>query len=155
MEILDKMSLKEFKEKLNEKNSKKNLAKKLTLLPTNKTLGARGEQEAVNYLIKKGYKVPVKNWKIPYGEVDLIAIHKDLLIFIEVKSRFDSPIARKHLFDNITERKKYKLRTLASIFTENHWKGKSKPKYRIDIVGVLFDKEDASLKKIIHLEGAL
>ena len=134
------------------KNNQKN---KLTLLPSSKALGARGEQEATNYLIKKGYKVPVRNWKIPYGEIDLIAIHQEKLVFVEVKSRFDSPIARKHLFDNISERKKYKLRTLASIFTENHWKGKDKPRFRIDVIGVLFDRDQDCLKKIIHLEGAL
>ena len=133
----------------------KNFAKKLTLLPTNKTLGSRGEQEAANYLIRKGYKVPIKNWKIPYGEIDLIAIHQDKLVFIEVKSRFDSDLARRHIFDNISQRKKYKLRTLASIFTENHWKGCNKPKYRIDVIGVLFDKQTDRLKKITHLEGVL
>lgn len=134
---------------------KKNTATKLASLPTSKTLGARGEQEATNYLIKKGYKVPIRNWKIHYGEIDLIAIYKENLVFVEVKTRFDSPIARKHLFDNISERKKYKLRTLASIFTENHWKGRKKPNFRIDVIGVLFDREGDCLKKVIHLEGAV
>ncbi len=134
---------------------KKNTATKLALLPTSKTLGDRGENEAANYLINKGYKVPIRNWKIPYGEIDLIAIKQEKLIFVEVKTRFDSPIARKHLFDNISQRKRYKLRTLASIFTEKHWKGQKRPEFRIDVIGVLFDREGDCLKKIIHLEGAV
>jgi len=134
---------------------KKNIFPKLKVLSSTKTLGARGEDEATKYLQNKGYSVPIRNWKIKYGEIDLIAIHNNKVVFVEVKTRYDSPIARTHLFDNISSKKKRKLITLASIFADQHWKGRKRPDYRIDVIGVLINRDNESVAKIIHLEGVL
>lgn len=53
----------------------------------NKEVGARGEQLAREYLERLGYKIVEKNLKTSYKEIDLIARKKDLLIFVEVKTR--------------------------------------------------------------------
>ncbi len=61
------------------------------------SLGERGEQLAVNYLINKGYQIVVTNFKVPVGrnskgvavtgEIDIIAIDGKTLVFVEVKTR--------------------------------------------------------------------
>ncbi len=50
-------------------------------------LGFFGERKAVKYLKKKGYKIVCRNYKCPFGEVDVIAEQGDTLVFAEVKTR--------------------------------------------------------------------
>ena len=47
----------------------------------------QGEQLACKYLKNRGFDVIEKNYKTRYGEIDIIAVHQDVLCFIEVKSR--------------------------------------------------------------------
>ena len=57
---------------------------------TRKVLGARGEDLAVKYLKKKGYKVIERNYRCQRGEIDLVARQGDTLVFVEIKSRSSS-----------------------------------------------------------------
>lgn len=52
-------------------------------------IGRRGEEDAYFHLRKLGYIVVVRNFRVSRrpGEIDLIAWHKDILCFIEVKTR--------------------------------------------------------------------
>ena len=52
-----------------------------------RALGIIGEELAYYYLIKKGYKILLRNYESPLGEIDLIAKEKGALVFIEVKTR--------------------------------------------------------------------
>lgn len=56
----------------------------------NKDIGNYGEELALTYLKDRGYRIISRNFRNKYGEIDLICKLKDLLIFIEVKSRFSS-----------------------------------------------------------------
>ncbi|MCL4418532.1 YraN family protein [Patescibacteria group bacterium] len=46
-----------------------------------------GEEKACRFLQKEGYKIIERNFRIGYGEIDIIAIDKDCLVFVEVKTR--------------------------------------------------------------------
>lgn len=50
-------------------------------------LGKKGEEIALRYLKKQGYKIIEQNYRSHLGEIDLIAKEKDILVFIEVKTR--------------------------------------------------------------------
>lgn len=50
-------------------------------------LGKKGEQLAVDYLLKKGYDIVERNYRFDKAEVDIIAQQKDTLAIIEVKTR--------------------------------------------------------------------
>jgi len=52
-----------------------------------KKLGKTGEELAAIFLKKKGYKILFRNYKCPLGEIDIIAKHRRVLSFIEVKTR--------------------------------------------------------------------
>lgn len=66
-------------------------------MTTSKILeGKQGEDIASDYLKKQGYKIIERNFKKRYGEIDIVAIDKDVLVFVEVKTRssnqFGSPL---------------------------------------------------------------
>jgi len=50
-------------------------------------LGKKGEQLAVDYLIKKDYQILERNYRFQKAEVDIIAQIKDTLAIVEVKTR--------------------------------------------------------------------
>ena len=51
-------------------------------------LGEIGEEIAAQFLIKKGYRILDRNWRIKEGEIDIVALSPESdIIFIEVKSR--------------------------------------------------------------------
>ena len=50
-------------------------------------LGFWGESKAVRYLKKKGYKILERNYRCPFGEIDIIAEKDDVVVFCEVKTR--------------------------------------------------------------------
>jgi putative endonuclease len=52
-----------------------------------KQLGDAGEQAAVELLEKSGYRVLARNFRCPYGEVDVVAERGDILAFVEVRTR--------------------------------------------------------------------
>ena len=53
----------------------------------NASLGKKGEQLALDHLIALGYTIEARNYRCPFGEVDIIARDKEILVFIEVKTR--------------------------------------------------------------------
>lgn len=57
-------------------------------------LGFSGERRAVKYLKKSGYKIEKRNFRCPFGEVDIIASKGDMIAFIEVKTRSDESFGR-------------------------------------------------------------
>ena len=50
-------------------------------------LGEKGEQLAVEYLLKNGYAIVEKNYRFLKAEVDIIAQKENVLICVEVKTR--------------------------------------------------------------------
>jgi len=49
--------------------------------------GRKGESIALSYLEKNSYRILQKNWHFLHKEVDIIALDKDCLVIVEVKTR--------------------------------------------------------------------
>ena len=56
---------------------------------TTKNIGDRGEALAARELKKHGYRILAKNFRSAHGEIDIIAEDRDVLVFVEVKTRKD------------------------------------------------------------------
>jgi len=49
--------------------------------------GKRGENAAVAFLTLRGWEILERNFRTPYGEIDIVAIKDHVLVFFEVKYR--------------------------------------------------------------------
>lgn len=54
---------------------------------TTKKIGDRAEDEATNYLVRRGHEILKRNWKTKYCEIDIVSIKNDTVYFTEVKYR--------------------------------------------------------------------
>lgn len=50
-------------------------------------LGREGEDLALGFLKKEGYRILAKNYRSRLGEIDIVARDKDTICFVEVKTR--------------------------------------------------------------------
>ena len=75
----------------------------------NAALGQKGERAARSYLKKQGYEIVEKNYKNPFGEVDIIAKKGDIYAFIEVKTRLSDAFGAPSEAVDARRRKKYAL----------------------------------------------
>jgi putative endonuclease len=50
-------------------------------------LGKMGEDLALKKIKKLGYKLIIRNYRCPLGEIDIIAKDGDCLVFLEIKTR--------------------------------------------------------------------
>jgi putative endonuclease len=89
-----------------------------------KDLGIHGEQSVVDYLQRNGFAILARNYRKQYGEIDIIARKKDLLIFVEVKTRYNPYFDTSDVITPSKQRKivmvaKEFLATQAAAFAES------------------------------------
>lgn len=116
-------------------------------MATHLDLGRTGETLAKAHLEEKGYEILDENWTHGKLEVDLIAMQKGVIIFIEVKTRTGNGFGEPE--DFVDNRKQRLLVDAADeyIYLMNH-----QGDVRFDIVSVLFDKQNNYVLK--HIEDA-
>ena len=104
--------------------------------------GILGEKLAGDFLKKRGYRIYETNYRCPEGEIDIIARHKDSLVFIEVRSKrslaFGSPE------ESITPTKMERLRAVAAHYRQTH--NNLPSLWRIDVVAVEIDQKGKPLR---------
>lgn len=109
-----------------------------------------GEQLALNFLKKKGYRILGTNYRCRQGEIDIVARHKECLVFIEVRTKLDSNFGSPE--ESITSTKKKHL--VQSVYNYLQEQDKMPESWRIDFVAVEMDK-DNRLKRIDLIENAV
>ncbi len=99
-----------------------------------KRLGARGEREAARRLRAKGYRVVRRNLRLRFGEIDLIAMDGETVVFVEVKTRVAREGNGPRPEESVGVKKQRKLAALAEAACRRHgWEGRAR---RIDIVAI-------------------
>ena len=99
----------------------------------NQNIGRYGEDRAVEFLRRLGYRLVDRNWRGPSGEIDIVAKDGDCLVFAEVKTR--TRLGFGHPFEAITEAKMRRMRALASQWCQAHRLGVVQ--VRLDAISVL------------------
>jgi putative endonuclease len=110
-------------------------------------LGRSGEQAAAEYLATHGLRILDRNWRCADGEIDIVAVERQVLVVCEVKSRtsvrYGSPL------EAVGRAKRARLRRLAVQWLNAH--GVRFDQVRIDVVGLLY--EGTGGYTIEHIRG--
>lgn len=113
-------------------------------------VGILGEQLAGDFLKERGYYILETNYRCREGEIDIVARHKDSLVFIEVRTKtsleFGSPE------ESITPAKMEKLRTVAAHYQQTH--DNLPDLWRIDVVAVELDRK-GKVSRLEIIENAV
>lgn len=94
-----------------------------------------GERLAAKYLKKQGYQILAQNYKAKMGEIDIILVDKDILVFVEVKQRKSADFGAPREF--VTKEKQRKIKNTAQLYM---MKNKHSGNVRFDVVEVLGDE---------------
>ncbi len=81
-------------------------------------LGARGEDLAADFFIKRGFSVVAKNWRCRAGEIDLVVLKNGDLRVIEVKTR--KSLGAGYPEEAVTNRKLDHMEAVVLDFLEHH-----------------------------------
>lgn len=105
--------------------------------------GQHGELIAARYLTDLGYLILEHNYRRGSLEIDLIALDRDDLVIVEVKSRAGTSILQPE--DAVDHRKRQALIRLANEYVKAH---NRKENVRFDIVSVVSNADGADIKHI-------
>lgn len=113
-------------------------------------LGAAAERYAASLLRGKGYQVLARNLRRREGEIDLIALDGDCLVFVEVRVRRGS--AAGSALESVDGAKRRRLAALAEAYAAEH--PELPGDRRIDVVAVELDL-NGRLSSVVHVENAV
>ncbi|MEI6866042.1 YraN family protein [Flavicella sp.] len=108
--------------------------------------GIQGEIIARNYLVKKEYKILAQNWRYRKAEIDIIAIKKNDLAIVEVKTRSSDYYGKPQDFINTK-----KIQLLVEAANAYVIKNNLDVEVRFDIIAIIGKNENF---KIEHFENA-
>jgi putative endonuclease len=118
--------------------------------PSSRLSGAPGEEAALRFLLRKGYRLVERNVRSRWGEIDLVCRKGSTLVFIEVKSR--RSLSAGHPLEALTPTKQMRLRRATSLYMMRS--GHPEAAYRIDLIAVILSS-DGRVEEITHLENAV
>lgn len=115
------------------------------MLGKHQIFGNIGESYAVNFLKKRKYKILATNYKTFFGELDIVAKHKNTYVFVEVKTRASKDFGDPS--DAVDKRKQRHIIDSAERFLDDH--RLFDVDYRFDIIEVLGEKSDFDINHIM------
>ncbi len=95
--------------------------------------GRRAEQDACDYLERQGLRLVERNYACACGEIDLIMLDRNTLVFVEVRYR------RSHRYgsgaESVDWRKQGKLSATAAHYLQGHPRAARRP-CRFDVIAL-------------------
>jgi putative endonuclease len=116
-------------------------------------LGRRAEGLVADRLRAAGWRILGRNVRLPSGELDIVALDRSVLVFVEVKSgRVGAARGPEQPAHNVGRRKQVKLRRLAREWIAERRGPSGVAGYRFDVVGVSFGPD--GLADVDHIRQA-
>ncbi|MBC2843682.1 YraN family protein [Winogradskyella flava] len=109
-------------------------------------LGKKGEQLAVEFLIKNGYGILQRNYRFDKAEVDIIAQKNDILAIVEVKTRSKTDFGNPQDFV-----KPKQIKNLVKAVDEYVTERELDVEVRFDVIAIVKEKTGFDIE---HLENA-
>ncbi|MBI5783205.1 MAG: YraN family protein [Gammaproteobacteria bacterium] len=110
---------------------------------TNLSRGREAEDRACRYLQQQELTLTERNYRSPFGEIDLIMQEGDALVFVEVRYRARGDFGSAA--ETVDARKQARLRATAEHYRQNTPRA-SKKACRFDIVAITGDGEDGDFR---------
>ena len=104
--------------------------------PTTIEVGASAEARAVRLLEARGYEIVERNYRCELGELDIVAVDGDLMVFVEVRSR--ASVEHGDAIETINRRKQRKVTQVAEVYLLH--KRPPFAEYRFDVVAINGDE---------------
>lgn len=76
--------------------------------------GKAGEELAAAFLAKEGYRILERNFRSPLGEIDIVAVDKGTLVFVEVKTRSSNKFGLPE--EAVNHRKQHQMTKAAQLY---------------------------------------
>lgn len=109
----------------------------------NRKKGNIAEDKAIIYLKQNGYKIHYKNFYTKYGEIDIIGEKNDVIIFFEVKYRYN--LKNGYPREAVSKNKQEKIKKTALIYiSDNNILNKD---FSFDVIEILGSE-------LTHIENA-
>lgn len=118
--------------------------------PAHLHLGQRSEALAVEYLLRKGFRLIETNWRCVAGELDAVMWDGAELAFVEVKAR--TGLSRGAAEESMTAAKARKVATAAEWFLAEHPEI-GDPIWRIDLVAITMGRS-GEVVRLTHIANA-
>ena len=115
-----------------------------------RSLGARGERFAAGLLRRAGMKIVARRVRLHQGEIDIVALDRGTLVFVEVKTRQSDLCGAPH--EAVDFRKQKKLTLLASVYCKKY-RIENMP-IRFDIVGIVWPTGKRRPQTVNHYRSA-
>jgi len=113
-------------------------------------LGVFGEDIACQFLLEKRYRILSRNFRRPWGEIDIIARHPSgILIFVEVKTIRQGSLLPE---DHLTVAKLGRLSRTSELLANGEYEKESKKGWQIDLVAIALG-DDNVVTRITHYEN--
>ncbi len=113
-----------------------------------RALGLRGEEIALEYFRRKGYRIVERGFRLFRGEIDIIARDGETLVFIEVKTRATTEFGLPE--EAVTLAKQGQIRKIARGYLVARDLGE--PDCRFDVLAILVPEDGNPV--ITHYESA-
>lgn len=101
-------------------------------MTTTKQIGDQAEQFALDYLQHAGLTLIDRNFHRPSGEIDLIVLDKDILVFVEVRYRKSAKFGSA--LESVNSQKQRRLILTASAYIQQT--AMDYTAYRFDVIAV-------------------
>jgi putative endonuclease len=109
-----------------------------------KWTGRQGEELAAAHLAREGYQIIARNYRCPFGEIDIIAREGKTLVFVEVKSRRSDSYGDPQ--QAVDRRKQKKISKIALHYLSQHHLANHPA--RFDVVAVRLSPGSSSVELI-------
>jgi putative endonuclease len=113
-------------------------------------IGHIGEEFACQIMRKKGFRIAETNWIFGHLEMDIIAINRKEIVFVEVKTR-TSTFSEKRPEEYVDDLKKRRMVTAANAYIKMN---RIEQVPRFDIIGLIMNPVTHEIIESTHLEDA-
>ena len=114
----------------------------LAMPPKGLTYGARSEWIAERHLTWRGYRIIARNFRAAGAEIDLVAMHRGTLVFVEVKARRSDTMGPPEA--SVDDHKRAQIRRAAEIFAVRH-RARERP-MRFDVIAIRGEGRTSTIK---------